>query len=112
MAITTADYASLYMATEVPYNKGDAEPFLDLFADEFVFNGNVIGRADFNAVVRNNVANGMQFRTVGLIAYGPFLIDYGTLHMPDGSESLLVGVLRFNEQGKVIEFNQGSPAPA
>ena len=112
MAITSADYASLYMATEVPYNKGDAEPFLDLFADEFAFMGNMIARADFGDVVRNNVANGMQFRTVGLNAYGPFLIDYGILLMPDGGESLLVGVLRFNEQGKVIEYIQGSPAPA
>ena len=111
MAITNADYAGLYMASEAAYNNGDAEPLLDLFADEFALMGTTIARTVLDAVVRNNVANGAQFRTVGVIAYGPFLIDYGTLRMPDGTESMMVGVLRFNEQGKVIEFNHVADQP-
>ena len=40
-----------------------------------------------------------DFHSHGVVAFGPFLLDYGSGRRPDGSIGFAAGVLRFNAKG-------------
>ena len=92
----TDDYAAAYMVAEAAMNLGEPGPLRDLLAEDFTSMG-----FTGDEFIEGWLAGWTSFHSHGVVAFGPFLLDYGSGRRPDGSVGLAAGVLRFNAEGKV-----------
>lgn len=92
----TSEYAIAYMTAEAAMNRGETGPLRELLAENFTSMG-----LSADQWVSVWSAGWRTYRSHGLAAFGPFLLNYGSGERADGTLGVAAGVLHFNADGKI-----------